>query len=302
MIKRKISIFTLVLLTTDVLAVDPFSDNIFVTKAMEEEAVDLFKAGSEKSTLSDSEIRNFLNSDDYKTNKFYYVSHLDKDHESQAFKQFTFSPAGDNKNFSVNLYQGNWFIWGNVKLPFYLAYADSSTENEKEAIATSLLDKSDGLNLNFPFMWAMKSGAPDSAHKDAFPSLLRVGFNFRGTVKELEGDDKYTFGGNASFVASYSSFIELFSLTGENNALQSGYLTVQANYTIHKYKDEDIRNALSGLELLETDTYDSSFKSWGVKLDAQFGKLFNISYVYEKAKQPILGYEKISRLTLTKSF
>ena len=302
MLKHTLVITFSLFFTASVMAVDPLNNFKNMRVDIEEESSE--QESSEQESNKQVDFKTFLTSKDYKPNRPYYISNLDdKKGESQAFTQFAFSPVGDSKNFSVNLYQGNWYVWGGFKLPFYLAYADTTTENEEEALATSLIDKSDGLSLNLPFMWAMKSGNIDSQHSKAVPSLIRGGFNFRGIVKELEGNDKYTFGTNASFVLAYSSFIELFSVNDQDNkGSQNGYLTLEANYTIHKYKDEDIRDALTGLELIETATYDSSFKSWGVKADAQFGDLFNISYVYEKVKQPILGYEKISRLTLTKSF
>lgn len=266
---------------------DPFSNNSFVNDALKETDVNGFFTDSVSAKGTEAN-----------PNEWYFISDLSG--VESSFENIAFSPFAEDTKFDVNLYTGTWYMWGDkIKLPFYFGYAETQSQNAKEDLASTLLDKNDGLQLSIPLYFTISS----STSGNIPASRVLTGFELKGFAKRLESEnkDKYSTGYNASFIFKYYSHIEIFNV-GEGSSKQNGYLNLGFNYTYHSYSNKDVQNLLADFELLNTDSFSPEFTSMGLQIEAEIGKVISFSYRYEKTDDPILGKDSISHFTVKKRF
>ncbi|MCF6434804.1 MULTISPECIES: hypothetical protein [Pseudoalteromonas] len=239
-------------------------------------------------------------SDDFKA--FQWVSWDIEADKNNAFYQTALAPVGDSKNFSVGLYKGLWYLWGeDIRLPFYFSYAEPKSNTPKNEASDTLIDKDAGLQVSIPVIAAFKSG-PGGLDKKQ--STISAGGIFSLVAKDVKGneDSEWVTGYRASLIAQYNSYLEVFSVSDPNGIAQPGSLNIALNYTHHKYSNDKLKNVANNLTLLNGDKYSDSFNSRGITITAEIGKVVSISYQYEEVDDAIFGNDKIKRLVLSKTF
>ncbi|NOU52275.1 hypothetical protein HG263_17235 [Pseudoalteromonas sp. JBTF-M23] len=233
---------------------------------------------------------------------FQWVSWDIEADKNNAFYQTALAPVGDSKSFSVGLYKGLWYLWGeNIRLPFYFSYAEPKSNTPKNEASDTLIDKDAGLQISIPVIAAFKSG-PGGLDKKQ--STISAGGIFSFVAKDVKGneDSEWVTGYRASLIAQYNSYLEVFSVDGPNNEAQPGSLNIAFNYTHHKYSNDKLKNVANNLTLLDGEKYSDSFNSRGITITAEIGKVISISYQYEEVDDAIFGNDKIKRLVLSKTF
>ena len=224
------------------------------------------------------------------------------------FKNLSISPFGSNKAIAIDVYRYQIHLGGGedaIKIPFVLAYGQSTEADDMESANATLIDPTQGWNLNLPFYWRVNKNkwlcdfeGSEFIGKDFG---CRYGIEVSATLKEFEADqmDELSVGYSIK-----GSFAGLFPITQFGRRGERGYLSLDVGITYHNYKDEDMRKIYGAItdpygNIIE---YNSEFGVFNLEVQMEVYDSISISVAYFSPIGSKPGLSDITRFSISKAF